>query len=707
MDANERGDEIVVMVFEFVEAESAWKSLGVGKLQFFQNNDQTETALCVTNEKDESECLLDHTIRPEENYSRTEENSESIEQAQQMSTADYMIVDVEDGKRISVELPEPTLKNVESLKEIFKQTNVSGRVKWTLYQQIMRNNYLETLFELFETCEDLEATEELEKFYFIFRGIVNLLFNSNTMDLLKKIVSRENVLNFVDDPEYMHCKPKYREYLKSEDLYRNVFFIENKEIEELIHQSFRAQYLKDVVLTRVLEDEGFNCIMRFIRSVNYEIINYLMSEESNIFIQINDLLERREKRREILSFLKEFNLMVKMTEFSNLFQKEAIKILNPILKIFKEEKEDQSEKEKENFDLRSKAAEFILGIIEQNPDNVRSAILDQENEKNNLNLLKIILDSFLDEKDSGLRLEFLEIIRSLLTFPPNPSEKIKSDLLNLFYQSFVESFFFPLSNLSNDSEIKDPEIIQHLIDLLCGFIRQHTYNIKYFILGSSVSQGIISLCNSNFPHLKICKFRKLYFHLAAIKYLKTCIQRRDQFFDRFIIKNDLVKKVIELAVEYQNQDNLISATILDCLNTISCSNLLSLHLLEKYRQTIESLSNPNFTNLIKLYENGVNENNKNNPNVPAKGLWTSDADEDAYFNSDDDPIHKRNTSSPPPLDALPPLKPSSPTLDDPDFSLNTFVPLKRKSNEENEDLNFTKPKIKKSEPIKFKFREIS
>ena len=54
--------------------------------------------------------------------------------------------------------------------------------------------------------------------------------------------------------------------------------LENEEIREKIHQTYRVQYLKDVVLARTIDDSTFQTINSFIVFNQIEIINHFKTE---------------------------------------------------------------------------------------------------------------------------------------------------------------------------------------------------------------------------------------------------------------------------------------------------------------------------------------------------------------------------------------------------------------------------------------------
>ena len=76
----------------------------------------------------------------------------------------------------------------------------------------------------------------------------------------------------------MH-KACYREFLKDNMHYREIISFREPAIRVKVHQTYRLQYLKDVVLARVLDDPTFNILNSFIIFNQIDIVNYIQNEE--------------------------------------------------------------------------------------------------------------------------------------------------------------------------------------------------------------------------------------------------------------------------------------------------------------------------------------------------------------------------------------------------------------------------------------------
>ena len=128
----------------------------------------------------------------------------------------------------------------------------------------------------------------------------------------------------IDDPEYPSLNPHYREYISDKNLFKNVLPLQD-DILDSIHQIFRAQYLKDVVLARILEDDCYTLLMMFIRSKQDEVLRYLLSEEQSkqITESLYSLLTLEtcnvNEKLNILGFIRELGAAVKVSELAPVF----------------------------------------------------------------------------------------------------------------------------------------------------------------------------------------------------------------------------------------------------------------------------------------------------------------------------------------------------------------------------------------------------
>lgn len=81
-----------------------------------------------------------------------------------------------------------------------------------------------------------------------------------------------------DDPEYPKLKASYRDVLAASSNYREAVPIGKEDVLVKVHQTYRLQFLKDVVLARSLEDSTLSIINSIIFFNQNDIISYIQSD---------------------------------------------------------------------------------------------------------------------------------------------------------------------------------------------------------------------------------------------------------------------------------------------------------------------------------------------------------------------------------------------------------------------------------------------
>lgn len=82
-----------------------------------------------------------------------------------------------------------------------------------------------------------------------------------------------------DDPEFPRLKAHYRDFLRENAKHHEVVEFQEPMIRNKVHSTYRLQYLKDVVLARVLDDPIFNVLNSLIIFNQIDIVNYIQNEE--------------------------------------------------------------------------------------------------------------------------------------------------------------------------------------------------------------------------------------------------------------------------------------------------------------------------------------------------------------------------------------------------------------------------------------------
>lgn len=371
------------------------------------------------------------------------------------------------------------------------------------------------------------------------------------------------------DPDFGNHKANYREYLSDASKFKQVVDIKNPEIQNKIHQTFRLQYLKDVVLARIIDDLTFSILNTLIFFNQVDIIQHI--QHNNEFLQElfglfkDDSIEISRKLDAVV-FIQQVCNVAKTLQNPSRISLYATFVENGLFDVIL-------------FALRSQpliciaGAEILMAIIEHDPGYLRSFILNQMN-KDDMSLLDVLISLLHNGTDLGVKAQVSEAIRILMdpvsasntflklnesTQKPNDSDTDK--FLQLFYDKSVKFLFEPISNL--DSSVKEFSLISsallvHLCELLCFFVKMHSFRSKFFILSSNIS------CKMAF----LFTFPQKYIRLASLRYFRTCIGLNDEFYSRHFIKNNLFSHILTVYMETNRYDNLLSSACLEFFDVI-------------------------------------------------------------------------------------------------------------------------------------------
>lgn len=210
-----------------------------------------------------------------------------------------------------IELPPCELSRLEDIAEAIANGLTTPSRKEKLAIAIESDNYIKKLLGLFRTCEDLENVLELHHLYEIFKNI--FLLNKNA--LFEIMFADDTIFDVVGCLEYesMESPPRpHRQYLRKLARFREAIPIKNQDLLAKIHQTYRVQYIQDIILPApsvFVEDTMLNSLSSFIFFNKVEIVTLIQEDEKfllELFSLLTDPTTADMKRRDIVLFLKEF-----------------------------------------------------------------------------------------------------------------------------------------------------------------------------------------------------------------------------------------------------------------------------------------------------------------------------------------------------------------------------------------------------------------
>ncbi|PSN32504.1 Serine/threonine-protein phosphatase 4 regulatory subunit 3 [Blattella germanica] len=360
---------------------------------------------------------------------------------------------------------------------------------------------------------------------------------------LTSICAEETIFDVVGCLEYDPNSPapkRHRQYLKQLARFKEVIPISNPELLAKIHQTYRVQYIQDVVLPTpsVFEDNMLSTLSSFI-FFNKEDEKFL----SELFAQLTDEGTDEQKRRDLVLFLKEF------CNFSQNLQPQG----------------------KETF---YKDQMLINVVIEQ-------MICDNDPELGGAVQLMGILRILLDPEN---------MLASV-----NKSEK--TDFLNYFYKYSIQVLIAPLlANTAEDHPAKEDyqtvQLLGLILELLSFCVEHHTYHIKNCILNKDLLRRILVLMKSTHTFLVLC----------ALRFMRKIIALKDEFYNRYIIKGNLFAPVIDAFVRNNGRYNLLDSAIIEMFEFIKLEDIKSLcsHVVENFGKVLDDIEYVQTFKALKL-----------------------------------------------------------------------------------------------------------
>lgn len=173
-----------------------------------------------------------------------------------------------------VDLPPCEIGKLSEIMELFNSVLTSPIRKEKLAQAIEQDNYIKKLLDLFHMCEDLENIHNLHYLYDIFKSL--FLLNKNALfDILFQEDTIFDVIGVLEYDPTLETPAKHREYLQKTAKFKEVIPFSNQELVNKIHQTYRVQYIQDMILPTpsVFEDNVLSSLTSFIFFNKVEIVS--------------------------------------------------------------------------------------------------------------------------------------------------------------------------------------------------------------------------------------------------------------------------------------------------------------------------------------------------------------------------------------------------------------------------------------------------
>jgi len=426
----------------------------------------------------------------------------------------------------TIQLAPAELGTLAELETNMRIMSSSANGRDALAKAIMADDYISRLIPLVEMAEDLESLQDLHRLC----NIMKIVLLLNDTGIIEHAVSDDCVLGVVGaleyDPDFPSHKANHRQWLNSQGRYKEVVRIEDEQIRRKIHQTYRLQYLKDVVLARILDDPTFSVLNSLIFFNQVDIVQHLQSNGgflNELFGIFADPNQEQMRKKEAVLFIQQCCAIAKnlqpparQTLYNNFLSHGLLRVINFGLRSF-------------DVTVRVGATDILVSMIDHDPQMIRHTIYRQIQDKHSP-LTDTLIDLLLVEVDLGIRSQVSDALKVLLdpTPPVGPPEprgdfivgqprgRVQQTIdpqqdvfLNHFYENSAVRLFRPLIDLEKRVEIKfnvlNDGVFSYLNDILCFYIRQHGNRSKFFVMQHNIAQRFSQLLSCREKHLQLGK----------------------------------------------------------------------------------------------------------------------------------------------------------------------------------------------------------
>lgn len=218
-----------------------------------------------------------------------------------------------------------------------------------------------------------------------------------------------------DDPDFPSFKAAYRQFFQETAKFREVVEIADQNIRSKIHQTYRLMYLKDVVLSRVLDDPTFGILNGFVFFNQVDIINYIQSSVTflaALFDGFDDPSAGEsepldERKRDVVLFLHQLMLMGKGVQipsrlalYRNLMDQGLLFVCEWAFR-------------RQEPQILHPAAEILTLAVEHDVSAVRIHVMKEEEAKRDT-LVHEIIALVHTTKNLGLLSQMIDTLRTLM-----------------------------------------------------------------------------------------------------------------------------------------------------------------------------------------------------------------------------------------------------------------------------------------------------
>jgi len=584
--------------------DSEWKDVGTGFVGVQEGGDQPGIRRLIFAEETEGKLLHDRPIAPEGAYALQGEGERQtiIVWEDPQSHQDFAISFQEvagtkeiwealsvpppqEQKRL---LPLPKIGNLQTLSRHLMACPPSQREG--IAMECLSPAFVSQLRECFHTAEDLGSEENLTQLWLIAKGIFVLSNQRLTERYLRSDVY-EDVMGMLEYDEGLPRDKRlpHRQVLQVKVQFRDPLSFDNQEVIDRIHLNYRLQYLKDIILPRLLDDASFVALTQMIHVNLANILDHLQSNKpliQRLFQQI------RQKDLQSLAFLQDVCRLAKILPpaeraalYDKFLQEKLFEVLVPFLSM--------STEGAAALNPRHIAVEVLLLSTLHDASHLRTYLTSsreralkefQDSSHMGRQLLSELIRLMIAEADQGIQSQIAELLRAIMD--PNALEFRERDVaLDVFYDDgALDELVRPLREVTMPRRGPMRFAHQLICEILAFAVTHHGYRARVYIARHGIGQQACKLFADE-------KNRSQ--QLAPLRLLKAMVATKDESYHRYLTKHGLFGPMIRSFHESLQPPslggNLLVSATLELLEIIRLENFKAIvdHICKKHGEALQ------------------------------------------------------------------------------------------------------------------------
>jgi protein phosphatase-4 regulatory subunit 3 len=494
---------------------------------------------------------------------------------------------------MSVELPTCEMSQLGDIAEVLTRCLSVSCQRQCVALTIEQEGYIPKLLELFHMCEDLDDTKGLHHLFDIFSA----LFLLNQPALLSIMLHEEIIMDVIGCLEYNPSKPelqKHREFVESSAKFHEVVPIKNSELLSKIHLLYKVLYVKEVILPTpsVFEEHVMAALNSFIRFTKVDIVSGLQQDVNFITQLFGKLLDEDTSDREMTEL---GMLLREINNFSQALQNHDRTTFYQTLLDFGLFNALEVMLSCEIPSVVAASVDILTVFVEFSSAIVREYILQQaETAEEENHLLNVVISILLDGQNADIDVQLVGLVKMII----DPELMItvegehiapaaeKTTFLTYFYKHCMHRLTAPLmANTAGDHISKDTTqnaiLLGHVLEVLSLCVARHQYYIRHYILNKNLLGRVLVLMTSTHSHLS----------LSALRFCRKIVGLKDEFYNKYIIRQDLFRPIVRAFTENGSRYNLLNSAIIELFDYIRIADSSSLiaYVSDQYMDTLEKI----------------------------------------------------------------------------------------------------------------------